>query len=74
MFPPRANGRVAAWVASSRNAARAKAKEAFADEGGQTQMVAGKLVKKLSEAISSNLKGKVASTAPVEVSFVAKPK
>ena len=35
---------------------------------------AGKLVKKLSEAISSNLKGKVASTAPVEVSFVAKPK
>lgn len=35
---------------------------------------AGKLVKKLSEAISSNLKGKVASTAPVEVSFIAKPK
>jgi polyribonucleotide nucleotidyltransferase len=29
------------------NAARAKAKEAFADEGGQTQMVAGKLVKKV---------------------------
>ena len=35
---------------------------------------AGKFVKKLSEAISSNLKGKVASTAPVEVSFVAKAK
>jgi len=35
---------------------------------------AGKLVKKLSEAISSNLKGKVASTAPVNVTFVAKPK
>jgi hypothetical protein len=35
---------------------------------------AGKLVKKLSEAISSNLKGKVASTAPVNVSFVAKAK
>lgn len=35
---------------------------------------AGKLVKKLSEALSSNLKGKVASDAPVNVSFVAKPK
>lgn len=35
---------------------------------------AGKLVKKLSEAISSNLKGKVAADAPVLVSFVAKPK
>lgn len=35
---------------------------------------AGKLVKKLSEAISSNLKGKVASSAPVNVSFVAKAK
>lgn len=35
---------------------------------------AGKLVKKLSEAISSNLKGKVASSAPVVVSFVAKAK
>jgi hypothetical protein len=35
---------------------------------------AGKLVKKLSEAISSNLKGKVAADAPVSVSFVAKPK
>lgn len=35
---------------------------------------AGKLVKKLSEAISSNLKGKVAAEAPVHVSFVAKPK
>jgi hypothetical protein len=35
---------------------------------------AGKLVKKLSEAISSNLKGKVAADAPVTVSFVAKPK
>ncbi len=35
---------------------------------------AGKLVKKLSEALSSNLKGKVAENAPVNVSFVAKPK
>ena len=35
---------------------------------------AGKLVKKLSEAISSNLKGKVAADAPVSVSFVAKAK
>jgi hypothetical protein len=35
---------------------------------------AGKLVKKLSEALSSNLKGKVAAEAPVSVSFVAKPK
>jgi hypothetical protein len=35
---------------------------------------AGKLVKRLSEAISSNLKGKVAADAPVMVSFVAKPK
>ena len=35
---------------------------------------AGKLVKKLSEALSSNLKGKVAEQAPVVVSFVAKPK
>ena len=35
---------------------------------------AGKLVKKLSEAISSNLKGKVASTAPVNVSFTARAK
>jgi hypothetical protein len=35
---------------------------------------AGKLVKKLSEAISSNLKGKVAADAPVTVSFVAKAK
>lgn len=35
---------------------------------------AGKLVKKLSEALSSNLKGKVAADAPVSVSFVAKPK
>lgn len=34
---------------------------------------AGKLVKKLSEAIASNLKGKVAKDAPVMVSFVAKP-
>ncbi|HTN13875.1 MAG TPA: polyribonucleotide nucleotidyltransferase [Sphingomonadaceae bacterium] len=33
------------------NAARAKAKEAFAGEGGQTQMVAGKLVKKLEAEI-----------------------
>lgn len=35
---------------------------------------AGKLVKKLSEALSSNLKGKVAADAPVSVSFVAKAK
>jgi hypothetical protein len=35
---------------------------------------AGKLVKKLSEALSSNLKGKVAAGAPVAVSFVAKAK
>jgi hypothetical protein len=35
---------------------------------------AGKLVKKLSEALSSNLKGKVAAEAPVVVSFVAKAK
>jgi hypothetical protein len=35
---------------------------------------AGKLVKKLSEALASNLKGKVAKEAPVSVSFVAKPK
>ena len=35
---------------------------------------AGKLVKKLSEALSSNLKGKVAAEAPVSVSFVAKAK
>ncbi|HYQ14509.1 MAG TPA: hypothetical protein VEQ58_02090 [Polyangiaceae bacterium] len=35
---------------------------------------AGKLVKKLSDALSSNLKGKVAADAPVNVSFVAKPK
>ncbi len=35
---------------------------------------AGKLVKKLSEALASNLKGKVAKDAPVNVSFVAKPK
>ncbi|HKY34358.1 MAG TPA: hypothetical protein VJN18_00350 [Polyangiaceae bacterium] len=35
---------------------------------------AGKLVKKLSEALSSNLKGKVAENAAVNVSFVAKAK
>jgi hypothetical protein len=35
---------------------------------------AGKLVKTLTEAISSNLKGKVAKDAPVSVSFVAKAK
>jgi hypothetical protein len=35
---------------------------------------AGKLVKTLSEAIASNLKGKVAQDAPVTVSFVAKAK
>lgn len=35
---------------------------------------AGKLVKTLTEAISSNLKGKVAKDAPVTVSFVAKAK
>lgn len=33
------------------NEARAKAKEAFAEEGGQTQMVAGKLMKKLEAEI-----------------------
>jgi hypothetical protein len=35
---------------------------------------AGKLVKSLSEALSSNLKGKVAKDAPVTLSFVAKAK
>lgn len=35
---------------------------------------AGKLVKSLSEALSSNLKGKVAKDAPVAISFVAKAK
>jgi hypothetical protein len=35
---------------------------------------AGKLVKSLTEAIATNLKGKVSNTAPVVVSFVAKPK
>jgi hypothetical protein len=35
---------------------------------------AGKFVKKLSDALSSNLKGKVAEDAPVNVSFVARPK
>jgi hypothetical protein len=35
---------------------------------------AGKLVKSLSDALSSNLKGKVAKDAPVNVSFVAKAK
>ena len=35
---------------------------------------AGKLVKSLSEALSSNLKGKVAKDAPVTISFVAKAK
>ena len=35
---------------------------------------AGKLVKSLSDALSSNLKGKVAKDAPVTVSFVAKAK
>lgn len=34
---------------------------------------AGKLVKRLSDALASNLKGKVASEAPVAVRFVAKP-
>jgi hypothetical protein len=34
----------------------------------------GKIVKSLSEALSSNLKGKVAKEAPVVLSFVAKPK
>jgi hypothetical protein len=33
----------------------------------------GKLVKSLTEALSSNLKGKVAKDAPVSVDFVAKP-
>ncbi|WP_086608858.1 polyribonucleotide nucleotidyltransferase [Erythrobacter donghaensis] len=36
---------------NSLNEARAKAKAAFADEGGQTQMVAGKLMKKLEAEI-----------------------
>ena len=35
---------------------------------------AGKIVKSLSDALSSNLKGKVAKDAPVSISFVAKPK
>lgn len=35
---------------------------------------AGKLVKTLTEAIATNLKGKVAKEAPVNVSFVARPK
>lgn len=35
---------------------------------------AGKFVKKVSEAISSNLKGKISPDAPVSVSFVAKAK
>jgi hypothetical protein len=35
---------------------------------------AGKLVKSLSDALSSNLKGKVAKDAPVTLSFVAKAK
>lgn len=35
---------------------------------------AGKIVKRLSDALSSNLKGKVAKDAPVNVSFTAKPK
>ncbi len=35
---------------------------------------AGKIVKSLSDALSSNLKGKVAKEAPVNVSFSAKPK
>ena len=35
---------------------------------------AGKLVKTLSDALASNLKGKVAKDAPVNVSFVAKAK
>jgi len=35
---------------------------------------AGKFVKKLSDALSSNLKGKVAEDAPVNVSFVARAK
>lgn len=35
---------------------------------------AGKLVKTLSDALASNLRGKVAKDAPVTVSFVAKPK
>jgi hypothetical protein len=34
----------------------------------------GKLVKKLTDALASNLKGKVAKDAPVSVSFVAKAK
>jgi polyisoprenoid-binding protein YceI len=35
---------------------------------------AGKLVKKISEAVTSNLKGKVAAEAPISVSFLAKAK
>jgi hypothetical protein len=35
---------------------------------------AGKLVKTLSDALASNLKGKVAKDAPITVSFVARPK
>jgi hypothetical protein len=35
---------------------------------------AGKIVKSLSDALSSNLKGKVAKDAPVSISFVAKAK
>lgn len=35
---------------------------------------AGKIVKTLSDALASNLKGKVAKEAPVHVSFSAKPK
>ncbi len=35
---------------------------------------AGKVVKRLSEALSSNLKGKVAKDAPVNISFTARPK
>src|SRR5262249_47135796 len=35
---------------------------------------AGKLVKSLTEALSTNLKGKVAADAPVSVSFTAKAK
>jgi hypothetical protein len=35
---------------------------------------AGKFVRSVTEAVSSNLKGKLAKDAPVSVSFVAKPK
>jgi hypothetical protein len=35
---------------------------------------AGKLVQSVTEAIAGNLKGKLAKDAPVEISFVAKPK